>query len=196
MKVLIIGGGPAGMLAAISSAQNGNKVTILEKMNMLGKKLLITGKGRCNITSSLPIEDFIKNIPGNGMFMFSSFNNFNNHDIIELLEKEGVTTKVERGNRVFPVSDKSQDVQKALIRVLKKLDVEIILNAKVEEILVDCKDIDENNEARFVYGVKASIEGKNKTILADKVILATGGKSYPGTGSTGDGYKLAEKLRT
>lgn len=196
MKVLVIGGGPAGMLAAISSAQNGNDVTILEKMNMLGKKLLITGKGRCNITSSLPIEDFIKNIPGNGMFMFSSFNNFNNHDIIELLEKEGVTTKVERGNRVFPVSDKSQDVQKALIRVLKKLDVEIILNAKVEEILVDCKDIDEKNEARFVYGVKVSIDGKNKTILADKVILSTGGKSYPGTGSTGDGYKLAEKLRT
>ncbi len=196
MKVLVIGGGPAGMLAAISSAQNGNDVTILEKMNMLGKKLLITGKGRCNITSSLPIEDFIKNIPGNGMFMFSSFNYFNNHDIIELLEKEGVTTKVERGNRVFPVSDKSQDVQKALIRVLKKLDVEIILNAKVEEILVDCKDIDEKNEARFVYGVKVSIDGKNKTILADKVILSTGGKSYPGTGSTGDGYKLAEKLRT
>ena len=164
MKVLVIGGGPAGMLAAISSAQNGNDVTILEKMNMLGKKLLITGKGRCNITSSLPIEDFIKNIPGNGMFMFSSFNNFNNHDIIELLEKEGVTTKVERGNRVFPVSDKSQDVQKALIRVLKKLDVEIILNAKVEEILVDCKDIDENKENEngkkqesFVYGVKAKL---------------------------------------
>ena len=203
MKVLVIGGGPAGMLAAISSAQNGNDVTILEKMNMLGKKLLITGKGRCNITSSLPIEDFIKNIPGNGMFMFSSFNNFNNHDIIELLEKEGVTTKVERGNRVFPVSDKSQDVQKALITVLKKLDVEIILNAKVEEILVDCKDIDENKENEngkkqesFVYGVKVSIDGKTKTILADKVILATGGKSYPGTGSTGDGYKLAEKLRT
>ena len=203
MNVVIIGGGPAGMLAAISSAKSGNDVTILEKMDMLGKKLLITGKGRCNITSSIPIEDFIKNIPGNGMFMFSSFNNFNNHDIIELLEKEGVTTKVERGNRVFPVSDKSQDVQKALIRVLKKLDVEIILNAKVEEILVDCKDIDENKENEngkkqesFVYGVKVSIDGKTKTILADKVILATGGKSYPGTGSTGDGYKLAEKLRT
>ena len=196
MKVIVIGGGQAGMLSAISCAKSGNDVTILEKMDMLGKKLLITGKGRCNITSSIPIEDFIKNIPGNGMFMFSSFNNFNNHDIIELLEKEGVTTKVERGNRVFPVSDKSQDVQKALIRVLKKLDVEIILNAKVEEILVDCKDIDEKNEVRFVYGVKVSIDGKNKTILADKVILSTGGKSYPGTGSTGDGYKLAEKLRT
>ena len=216
MQVIVIGGGPAGMLAAISSAKNGNKVTILEKMNMLGKKLLITGKGRCNITSSLPIEDFIKYIPGNGMFMFSSFNNFNNHDIIELLEKEGVATKVERGNRVFPTSDKSQDVQKALIRTLKKLGVEIILNAKVEKILVEYKDIDENkqneknaeaksyekerktekNEKKFICGVIASIDGENKTILADKVVLATGGKSYPGTGSTGDGYNLAEKLRT
>ena len=123
------------MLAAISSAQNGNECNILEKMNMLGKKLLITGKGRCNITSSIPIEEFIKNIPGNGMFMYSSFNNFNNQDILELLKKEGVETKVERGNRVFPVSDRSQDVQQALIRILKKLKVKVILNAKVEEIL-------------------------------------------------------------
>ena len=186
MNVVIIGGGPAGMLAAISSAKSGNDVTILEKMDMLGKKLLITGKGRCNITSSIPIEDFIKNIPGNGMFMFSSFNNFNNQDIIEILKKEGVETKVERGNRVFPVSDKSQDVQKALIRAVKKLGVGIKLNARVENILVD-----ENNE---VYGVKANVDGKKEEIKADKIILATGGKSYPGTGSTGDGYKLAENL--
>ena len=107
MKVIVIGGGPAGMMAAMASAQNGNDVTILEKMEMLGKKLLITGKGRCNITSSLPIDEFIKNIPGNGMFMYSSFNNFTNEDIIKLLKQEGVETKVERGNRVFPVSDKS-----------------------------------------------------------------------------------------
>lgn len=186
MKVIVIGGGPAGMLSAISSAKSGNDVTILEKMDMLGKKLLITGKGRCNITSSIPIEDFIKNIPGNGMFMFSSFNNFNNQDIIELLKKEGVETKVERGNRVFPISDKSQDVQKALIRAVKKLGVSIKLNARVEDILVN-----ENNE---VYGVKANVDGKKEEIKADKIILATGGKSYPGTGSTGDGYKLAEKL--
>ena len=189
MKVVIIGGGPAGMLAAISSAKNGNEVTILEKMNMLGKKLLITGKGRCNITSSIPIEDFIKNIPGNGMFMYSSFNNFNNTDIIKMLEEEGVKTKVERGNRVFPVSDKSQDVQKALIKVLNKLNVKVILNANVEEILVK-----QMEEEKVAYGVKAIIDGKNNTILADKIILATGGKSYPGTGSTGDGYKMAKKL--
>ena len=186
MKVLVIGGGPAGMLAAIGSAQNGNEVTILEKMDMLGKKLLITGKGRCNITSNLPIEDFIKNIPGNGMFMYSSFNNFDNNDIINLLHEEGVETKVERGNRIFPVSDKSYDVQKALIKRLKKLKVNIILNAKAEEILV-------NNE-KEVYGVIANINGEKNNILADKVIIATGGKSYPGTGSTGDGYLLLQRL--
>ena len=195
MKVVVIGGGPAGMLAAISSAKNGNEVIILEKMNMLGKKLLITGKGRCNITSSIPIDEFIKNIPGNGMFMYSSFNNFNNIDIIQMLEKEGVKTKVERGNRVFPVSDSSKDVQQALIKILKKLNVKVVLNAKVEEILVNDekqnikKDEEEEHEKKCVYGVKANIEGKNNTIMADKIILATGGKSYPGTGSTGDGYE-------
>ena len=199
MKVIIIGGGPAGMLAAISSAKMGNEVTILEKMNMLGKKLLITGKGRCNITSSIPIDEFIKNIPGNGMFMYSCFNNFNNTDIIQMLGKEGVKTKVERGNRVFPVSDKSQDVRQALIRILKNLNVKVILNAKVEEILVTDEKIENNKDKeekvnKIVYGVRANIEGKNNDIFADKIILATGGKSYPGTGSTGDGYEIAKKL--
>ena len=121
MKVIVIGGGPAGMIAAMSSAQKGNDVTLVEKMEMLGKKLLITGKGRCNITSSLPIDEFIKNIPGNGMFMYSSFNNFTNEDIIKLLEEEGVETKVERGNRVFPVTDKSQDVLNCFEKKLKSL---------------------------------------------------------------------------
>lgn len=230
MKVTVIGGGPAGMIAAMASAQNGNDVTILEKMEMLGKKLLITGKGRCNITSSLPIDEFIKNIPGNGMFMYSSFNNFTNEDIIKLLKQEGVETKVERGNRVFPVSDKSQDVQKAFLRILKKLNVNIITNARVKKILV--KDVADSIEKRnvikneetnlenatednyelkyknkekiedgdkrenktFVAGVIANINGKDTKIVADKVILATGGMSYPGTGSTGDGYKLAKEL--
>lgn len=207
MQVVIIGGGPAGMLAAISSARNGNKVTILEKMDMLGKKILVTGKGRCNITSSLPIDDFIKNIPGNGMFMYSSFSNFDNQDILNILKNEGVETKIERGNRIFPVSDKADDVRKALIRVVKKLGVNIILNAKVKEILVkedDVKVEDKNDystknnntgkQGKKVYGVRAIINGKEETILADKVILATGGKSYPGTGSTGDGYELAQNV--
>ena len=186
MKVIVIGGGPAGMIAAMSSAQKGNDVTLVEKMEMLGKKLLITGKGRCNITSSLPIDEFIKNIPGNGMFMYSSFNNFTNEDIIKLLEEEGVETKVERGNRVFPVSDRSQDVQKALIQKIKKLNVKVITNARVKEILL-------GNE-KNVKGVIANINGNDTKISAEKVILATGGKSYPGTGSTGDGYRLAKNL--
>ena len=173
-------------MAAISSATNKkNEITILEKMDIVGKKLLITGKGRCNITSSLPIEDFIKNIPGNGMFLYSSFNNFNNEDIINLLKEEGVSVKEERGNRIFPVSDKSKDVQEALLKRLKKLNVRVQTNAKVEQIIV--------KEGK-VTGVKCLINGVEKQILADKVILATGGKSYPGTGSTGDGYKLAEEV--
>jgi hypothetical protein len=111
MKVVIIGGGPAGMLAAISSSRNGNDVTLLEKNNQLGKKILITGKGRCNITSSLEIGEFIPNIPGNGRFLYSAFENFTNLDIIELLKSEGVKVKEERGNRIFPVSDNAEDVR-------------------------------------------------------------------------------------
>ena len=181
MKVIVIGGGPAGMLAAISASMQGNDVTILEKMNSLGKKLCITGKGRCNITSSLPIEEFTKNTPGNGKFLYSAFQNFNNQDIINLLKEEGLKTKEERGNRVFPVTDRASDVLDALIKKLRKQSVKIITNCKVDEILT------ENDR---VIGVKA----QNKIYEADKIILATGGESYPTTGSTGDGYKFAKKL--
>ena len=173
------------MLSAISSAMSNNEVIILEKMEMLGKKLLITGKGRCNITSSLPIEDFIKNIPGNGMFLYSAFSKFNNEDVIKLLKEEGVVVKEERGNRIFPVSDRAKDVQQALLNRLKKLNVKIQTNANVKQILVD------NDK---VIGVKYIQGAEEKQILADKIILATGGKSYPGTGSTGDGYIIAEKI--
>ena len=174
------------MLAAISASQEKeNEVILLEKMEILGKKLLITGKGRCNITSSLPIQEFINNIPGNGMFLYSSFSNFNNQDIIALLEEEGVKTKEERGNRVFPVSDKARDVQEAFIRRLKRANVKIQTNAKVDNIIA--KD-------GQVVGVNYTVNSERKKILADKVILATGGKSYPGTGSTGDGYQLAKEL--
>lgn len=185
MNVVVIGGGPAGMLAAISASKQGNHVTILEKMNSCGRKLLITGKGRCNITSSLSMEEFIQNTPGNGRFLYSCFRNFTNQDIIQLLEKHGVKTKVERGNRVFPVSDRSMDVLNALLEELKEQKVTIVTNAKVEEILA---------EEDKVFAVLYKQNEKERQIKADKIILATGGKSYPNTGSTGDGYILAGKL--
>ena len=180
--VIIIGGGPAGMLAGISAAKSGNKVTIIEKMNSCGKKLLITGKGRCNITNSTDIKGFIENTPCNGRFLYGALNNFDNNDIINLLENEGVKTKVERGGRVFPVSDKSQDVLNALLRILKKLDVEILTNTEIKKIII---------EENCVKGVKLS---SGEKLYAEKVILATGGKSYSVTGSTGDGYKLAKEI--
>lgn len=177
------------MMAAIASAEIGNDVIILEKMNSLGRKLLITGKGRCNITSSIDISDFINNITGNGKFLYSAFRNFNNIDIINLLKEQGVEVKYERGNRVFPISDKSQDVLNALIKKLNKLNVKIKTNCKVVEISV-------NKEENIVNGVHIfnKVTNKNEFIKADKVIIATGGKSYSNTGSTGDGYILAENL--
>lgn len=174
------------MMAAISSAEYGNSVTILEKMNSLGRKLLITGKGRCNITSSIPMEEFISNIPGNGRFLYSSFQNYTNEDIINLLKAQHVEVKEERGNRIFPVSDHSQDVLNALIRKLNSLKVKIKTNTKVKKILVEEVD-----------GVKRAIGvilENGEKIKADKIILATGGKSYPATGSTGDGYEMAKEL--
>ena len=180
--VIVIGGGPAGMMAGITSAKNGKKVIILEKMNSLGRKLLITGKGRCNITSSLPMEDFIKNTPGNGKFLYSSFMQFTNKDILDFLEEQGLKTKEERGHRIFPVTDKSQDVLHCFTKKIKELNINVQYNARVKEILVKDKK---------VCGIKLE---NGEIILAQKVILATGGKSYPNTGSTGDGYKIVEKL--
>jgi len=184
MKTVIVGGGAAGMLAAISSAKVNNETIILEKMNTLGKKIRITGKGRCNITNAIDIEEFINNIPGNGRFLYSSFRNFTNEDIINLLEEEGLHTKVERGNRVFPITDNAQSVIDALYKKLKELGVKIIYNAEVIDI--------EIKEGK-VRGIKYILNGKIEEINADKVILATGGKSYPLTGSTGDGQKIVEK---
>lgn len=182
MNVIIIGGGPAGMIAGISAAKSGNKVTIIEKMNSCGKKLLITGKGRCNITNSTDINGFIENTPCNGRFLYGALNNFDNYDVIDLLESEGVKTKVERGGRVFPVSDRAISVLDALLRILKKLDVHMLTNSEVKNIIVD---------AGVIKGVKLA---NGEELKADKVVLATGGKSYPVTGSTGDGYKLAKEL--
>ena len=184
-KVVVIGGGPAGMMAAITAKENRNDVVLIEKNNQLGKKLLITGKGRCNITSSLDIEEFIKNTPGNGMFLYSAYQQYTNKDIIQFLKKQGLDVKEERGNRIFPVTDKSIDVLKCFTKKMKELNIDIIYNTKVTEILVE--NIDGSVK---VTGVKT----EEKIWKADKVILATGGKSYPLTGSTGDGYLLAEKL--
>ena len=185
MDVIVIGGGPAGMMSAITAAKENNNVIILEKMNSCGRKLLITGKGRCNITSSLSMDDFIKNTPGNGKFLYSCFQNFTNGDIIQMLKNNGVKTKEERGNRIFPVSDKSLDVLNAFEKEMEKNNVKVITKANVKKI---------NIENKKVTGVTFEKDGLNKTFKADKVILATGGKSYSATGSTGDGYKLAEDL--
>ena len=128
MKVIVIGGGPAGMMAAISSAEKGNEVILLEKMQSLRRKLLITGKERCNITSSLDMEEFIKNTPSNGMFLYSCYQNYTNQDIIQFLKEQGLEVKEERGNRIFPVTNKSQDVIKCFTKKLKELGVEIRYN--------------------------------------------------------------------
>lgn len=188
MKIIIIGGGPAGMMSAISAKETNKEaeVLILEKMDRVGRKLLITGKSRCNITSGLDISDFIKNVPGNGMFLYSVFKKYTNMDIIEFLNSRGVKVKEERGNRIFPVSDKSQDVLEAFVGKLRELNVKIKTNANVTKV-----EVDTNNE---VKGVRVKINSKEEYIEANKIILATGGKSYPNTGSTGDGYRIARDL--
>lgn len=194
MKVIIIGGGPAGMMAAISAAEEGNKTIIIEKNKSLGKKLLITGKGRCNITSSLDMEEFIKNIPGNGKFLYSSFQNYTNKDIINFLHRQGLEAKIERGNRYFPVTDKSIDVLRCFEKRLKELNAEIYYDEIVKEILIEKNQYNGDSEK---YNLKSKVIGvktNKQTIYGDKVIIATGGKSYPLTGSTGDGYKMAENL--
>lgn len=187
MKVVVIGGGPAGMMAAITSAKQGNDVILLEKMKSCGRKLLITGKGRCNITSSLPMDKFIENIPENGKFLYSVFKNFTNQDSITLLKENNVNVKEERGNRIFPLSDRSLDVLQAFENEMKKNNVKIYTETEVKEIKT--KD---NAVNKVIYLNKRS--GIVEEILTEKVILATGGKSYPLTGSTGDGYNIAKEL--
>ncbi len=179
-KIIIVGGGAAGMIAGIYAAENSKNVTIIEKNKMLGRKLRITGKGRCNITNSADISDFFKNIPVNSKFLYSALYSYTNDDIISLLEGEGVKTKEERGGRIFPVSDNAHHVADALGRILKKRGVKIVQD-EVTDILV-------KNEC--VEGVRT----KKGKIYDGKVILATGGMSYPLTGSDGKGHELSKKL--
>ena len=180
-KVAIIGGGAAGLLAGIAAAQNGAQVTIFEKMRLPGKKIMITGKGRCNITNACEIPEFIKNIPGNGRFLNSALHRFTNDDIVLLLESHGLQTKVERGGRIFPVSDKAKDVVDTLVKIFTEAGGKLQLDTKVIEILAKDGQV---NGVKTISGVYP----------ADAVILAAGGASYPGTGSDGGGAKLAAKL--
>ncbi len=169
------------MMSAITAAEYGNEVTIIEKMPSFGKKLLITGKGRCNITSSLYMNEFIKNTPGNGQFLYSAFQNYTNTDIIKFLKNQGLEVKEERGNRIFPVTDKSVDVLNCFLKKINELNIKCMLNTRVEKILI--KD-------NKILGLRT----QKQIIQTDKIILATGGKSYPLTGSNGDGYKIASEI--
>ena len=180
-RVVVIGGGAAGMAAAIGAAQSGHSVALYEKNEKLGKKVYITGKGRCNVTNGCDTEELFGNMVTNGKFLYSAIYGFTNFDMMGLLEECGCRLKVERGNRVFPVSDKSSDVIFALERKLKSLGVSIHLNEPVKELLLEdgiCKGV--------------ILEKGKKKIMADSVILATGGFSYQATGSTGDGYEFAK----
>ena len=180
-KILVVGGGAAGMMAAVTAARNGKKVRLIEKNEKLGKKLFITGKGRCNITNAADIEDLFSAVVSNPKFLYSSFYSMTNDQVIDFFEELGVKTKVERGGRVFPESDHSSDVIRALEQEMKRLGIEIRLRAEAEEILA---------EDGRVTGVRLS---SGKELHADAVIIATGGISYPSTGSTGDGYRFARE---
>lgn len=179
-KVLIVGGGAAGMMAGIAAAYNGNEVHIFEKNEKLGKKLFITGKGRCNITNASDLENHFSNILRNEKFLFSAYHTLNSEDVCNIIESAGVDTKIERGNRVFPASDKSSDVICALEKILKDVNVQIHLNSEIIKI---------NNGEQIIL-----IDKKGNKYIGDKCIVATGGLSYQTTGSTGDGYTFAKEL--
>lgn len=184
-KVIVIGGGAAGMMAAITAARKGLRVTLIEKNEKLGKKLFITGKGRCNITNAGDSEDLFNSIVTNKKFMYSSLNGFSNYDVLGFFDELGLPIKIERGNRVFPESDHSSDVIAALNKELRRQKVDVRLNTVVKDIIV------KDNRACGVVTVFGNVEEK---IDADYVIVATGGNSYQSTGSTGDGYRFARKL--
>ena len=186
-KVIVVGGGPAGMFAAIAAAENGHEVTLLEKNEKLGKKLYITGKGRCNITNAGDMDALFDNVMTNSKFLYSAFYTYDNQKVIDFFEENGLPTKIERGNRVFPVSDHSSDVIATLQKVLKAKNVEIRLYTRVETLLTE----NSGEMEQKVVGVRLS---DGKELPADGVILATGGFSYQTTGSTGDGYRFAREV--
>lgn len=181
-KVVIIGAGPAGMTAAYSASQRGIDVVLVEKNERVGRKLLITGKGRCNITNNCEIEELIENVNTNGKFLYSAFYTFTNDAVMEMFENLGVRLKTERGNRVFPESDRAMDVVDAMSRLIKRKNIKLVTGKTV-------KNIKEKNGR-----VESVVLSDGKEIKTDAVIIATGGASYPRTGSTGDGYKMAERL--
>lgn len=185
MEVIVIGGGAAGMIAAARAAESGNSVTLIEKNEKLGKKIYITGKGRCNVTNA-DTASFADNVVRNYNFLRSAFSKFDSNDTIELLERYDIKTKIERGNRVFPCSDKASDVTKALTAYMNDFGVKILLNTETKNI------VSENGRVSGVNIVNS--DGVKQFLKADKVILATGGQSYKATGSTGDGYRFARAL--
>lgn len=180
-RVVVIGGGAAGLMAAVIAGREGAKVTLLEKMNYVGKKMGITGKGRCNITNACDMSDFFKNTPGNGKFLYGAYERFTNEDLLQLLHDAGLETKVERGGRVFPASDSALDVRNTFMKLMKHYGVDVHLEEPVKKLLVD-------------DGVVTGVVTDRETYHADAVVIATGGKSYPATGSTGDGYILAAQV--
>lgn len=182
-RVAIVGGGAAGLMAAYSAAVHGAKVTLFERNNILGVKVMISGKGRCNLTNIKELHEFIQNIPGNGRFLYGALSRFSNRDLIEFFNRLGVETKVERGGRVFPKSDRAKDVVKALERALMEAGVEVRYKSRVREIVV---------EDKTVKGLVFYDQGE--FFPCEKAVVATGGMSYPSTGSTGDGYVMARKL--
>ncbi len=188
-KIIVIGGGPAGMFAAIAAAEAGSQVTLLEKNEKLGKKLYITGKGRCNITNAGDMDNLFANIMTNAKFLYSAFYSYDNQRVIDFFERNGLRTKIERGNRVFPVSDHSSDVIATLQKVLKEKKVKIMLHTQVQRLLEE-PSVDDMSQ-NVVTGVKLE---DGTTMQADALIVATGGFSYQTTGSTGDGYRFAKEM--